>query len=883
MKQLFGRPDGPFSREVPDPPAGPGQILVAVRHSIISSGTETAAFDPEAFAGRPDESAGLLQVTTRALPPVERWSLCGAAERASDGLITAGPEPFGYVLDSGPLTLPAGDRVRASLQVEVERGNLSFGALDGEASHWLTTASRARPRRRMGLSIETTVPADGRLRLMISNHKSPSPAEADATGEPTHLRVLALELKTVATSGVESGAASGAAGGPVRRLLDRLRGASAAEPALAEEALPASELPVLDLDGAAWTLGYSCAGVVLAVGPDITDLSPGDRVACAGAGKANHAERVRVPRRLCCRIPEGLSTAEAAMGTIGAIALQGLRRAAPELGESVAVLGLGLLGQLTVQLLVANGVEVLAFDPIPGRAARAAALGAAFASADASEFAARARRRCDGRGVDATLVTASSRKPGILDEAARLTRERGRVVLVGDVPIHLDRAVFYRRELELRMSRSYGPGRHDVDYEERGRDYPLPFVRWTIERNMRAFLELCRSGQVDPAALVDLALPATEARRGYASLMAEDAEARPIAVRLSFADDPGPSCAFVTPAGLQDPAPGAGPAGSGPCRVALLGAGGFATAMLAPTLLELPELFELTTLVSRDPARGARAVRELGIPRQAADPAAVFADDAIDAVIIATRHHEHAELALAALAAGKAVWLEKPAALTAADLSRLEEALAKPGARLTVGYNRRHAPAVTALRERLAGLSEAGPASLLIRVNAGALPADHWTLGPEGGGRNLGEACHFYDLMLDLLGEPVALEALAAGGGARRDETFAVSLRFAGGAIAQLHYSALGSGASGGFGKERIELFQGGRSFLIDDFERLESSESTAPLWSGPRDKGHRAALTAFGEALRDGARLPGDPLSAAAVALAVEQRLRGAGAGPEV
>lgn len=596
-------------------------------------------------------------------------------------------------------------------------------------------------------------------------------------------------------------------------------------------------------------LGYCNVGVVL---EPSDDLRPGDRVASTGP----HAEVVSVPRRSCVRIPDGVDDETASFAVPGSIALQGIRLAAPTLGETFVVTGLGLLGLLAAQLLSAQGCRVLGLDLSAERVKLAQALGIEAidlsSGADAVE-AARAFSR--GRGVDGVLLTVATQQSGPVLDAARMCRKRGRIVLVGVAGLELDRSLFYDKELSFQVSCSYGPGRHDPVYEDQGVDYPVGFVRWTIERNLEAVLDMFAAGRVNVEPLVTHRFDVERATDAYDVLAGggsslgivlryPDAKSRPDAELKARTVE------LTTPTRTR--ATNRGPA------IALFGAGNFASRVMLPNLSKLD--VRLRALVTRGSPASAHHASKFGVELCTTDGEAVLRDEAVDAVIIATRHDSHAELALQALRAGKHVFVEKPLALSHESLDEIAACLGDKSDRLlTVGFNRRLAPHTVRAHELLDGLTE--PRSILITVNAGAIPRNHWVHDPvAGGGRLLGEGCHFIDLARHLAGAPIeSVQAMCAGPeGARVDDVALVNLRFQDGSVANIQYLANGHR---GLAKERVEVWCGGKVLQIDNFRRMEThgfpSSRVANPWS--QDKGHAAFVAAFVEAVRTGSAPPID------------------------
>jgi predicted dehydrogenase/threonine dehydrogenase-like Zn-dependent dehydrogenase len=582
-------------------------------------------------------------------------------------------------------------------------------------------------------------------------------------------------------------------------------------------------------------IGYSAAGVVLEVGNEVEGFAPGDRVACGGEG-ANHAEVLSVPKNLVARIPEGVAFDDAAYATVGSVALHGVRQAETGIGESVGVIGLGLVGQLAARILLASGCKVLGVDLDAAAVELARSAGATALSRDDSGLEERVRASSGGLGLDAVLLCASSSSPDPLELAVRLARDRGRIVVVGDTTISVERAQMYEKELELRMSRSYGPGRYDRDYEEHGRDLAPGYVRWTEQRNMQAFLDLVATGSVRTNELTTHRFPIDEAPRAYELLTGGDEGARPFGVLIEYAErasGPPPARARRAPS-----------VASG---IGLIGAGAFARATLIPGLKEAG-----ATLVAVASERGLTAAdvaSRFEFERAAESAHDVLDDSSVGAVVIATRHGSHASLAASALRAGKAVFVEKPLALTSEELVEIEDALA-PDSLLMVGFNRRFAALVDRLQSELEGCDDL---VLAMRVNAGPLPADHWLHDPEdGGGRLLGEGCHFVDLLATLVqSRAISAHAIAVPQPGRPiacSDSFSAQIRFDG-AVASLVYS--GSGDSQ-MPKERLEVFGSGVAATLDDFRRLDVYRGgKRRTWKSAQDKGHRAEIAEFLAAVR--------------------------------
>lgn len=581
-------------------------------------------------------------------------------------------------------------------------------------------------------------------------------------------------------------------------------------------------------------LGYSSAGIVDSVGTGVEGVSPGDRVACAGAGWANHAEIVAVPKNLVARVPEGVDLADAAYATVGAIALHAVHQSDARVGERIGVVGLGLVGQLAVRILRAAGCDVVGVDLDPTAIALAEKGGATAFRRDLPALEAAVVEAAGGVGLDAVLVCAASSSSDPLELAAQLARERGRLVVVGDVPVSLSRRLMYEKELELKLSRSYGPGRYDREYEERGRDLPIAYVRWTEQRNLQAFVDLVATGRIAPRELTTHRFTIDRAAEAFALLETKsDSAERPFGVLLEYPERPAEE--------RKPPATGRAPKRSG-ARIGVIGAGSFARRTLIPALKRTNA--DLAAVVTeRGLAAGDVASRH-GFERAAASTTEILEDDSIDGVVIATRHGTHAELAAAALRAGKNVFVEKPLALTREELLDVEAALAEGGV-LMVGFNRRFAPLTERLLQAIAG---APHLALVARVNAGPLADDHWLHDPvEGGGRLVGEGCHFVDLLAHLAGSVATSAYAVASPQPTRplecSDSAVGSLRFASGAVGSIVYSGGGDPA---LPKERIEAFGGGVAAVLDDFRRLEIRHGKRSVVKSGQDKGHTAEIRRF-------------------------------------
>lgn len=607
-------------------------------------------------------------------------------------------------------------------------------------------------------------------------------------------------------------------------------------------------------------LGYSCAGEVTAVGAGVDEFEVGDRVACYGLNFANHAEVNFVPRRLAVPIPGSLSFDEAAFIGIAAIAMQGVRLAQLELGERAVILGLGMIGQIAAQLARAAGASVLALDPDPAQIELARELGAHACVQDAGDLEGAVATFTDGQGADAVIVCAATKSHLLMRSAAEISRLKGRVVIVGDVGLNLERRPFFEKEVSIVISRSTGPGRFDPAYERRGRDYPLPYVRWTQQRNGASFLELCERGQVRLAPLITHHFPIERAEDAYAIVTGAKKE-RAVAIVLDYPET-GEHPSKVT---LREAAPRKA---KDELRLGVIGAGQFAKAVLLPAFVANRGV--RASAFATSSGLTAKSVAErYGASFCTSDPLEVVTSDDTDALLVATRHDQHAALVEAASRAGKPVFVEKPLAILESDLARLAAQAAEHGAPpVMVGFNRRFSPLAVAAREFFASCTD--PLTLVYRVNAGALPADHWVFDPvQGGGRILGEVCHFVDLACFVTGslpERIYAEPIhvPTSPDPHRDSV-SVSLRMQSGSVAHVHYLTHGDPS---VSKEYFEVYGGGRTAILDNYRTLDlhrqNKKKRKRLMN--QAKGHAEEVTAFVRAVKEGGPMPIDFESLVAV-----------------
>jgi predicted dehydrogenase/threonine dehydrogenase-like Zn-dependent dehydrogenase len=589
-------------------------------------------------------------------------------------------------------------------------------------------------------------------------------------------------------------------------------------------------------------LGYSCAGTVREVGRGVEEFIVGDRAACAGMNYASHAETVFIPKNLAVRIPEGVSFDEAAFVTLGAIALQGLRTAEVKLGDAVAVIGLGLIGQLTVQILQAAGCRAIGIDLDSARIELARSLGADAAVRRNDDVEGAVAQFTGGYGVDAVIMTAASETNDPIELAGSLARDRAIVSVVGAAPIDVPRKIYYEKELQLRLSRSYGPGRYDAQYEERGIDYPIGYVRWTERRNMQEFLRLVSAKAVKLEPLITHRFPIAQAESAYEMIAGKNNETY-LGILLQYDQDRGriASSKTITLKSRGDVAE---------IKLGLIGAGNFARSVLLPRLSRA----ESVSLIAIATATGSNAKasgEKYGFRFCMTDYRELLAHDEINTVFIATRHDTHAKMAAEAVRAGKTVYVEKPLAICEEGLHEVAEAVGQSNGRVMVGFNRRFSSLSIESKRFFAG---AGPLAITYRINAGAIPKESWIQGEEGGGRILGEVCHFVDYIQFLSdAEPVEVFAYQSSNGM---DTLSIVIKLNNGSIGNINYFATGDKS---YPKERIEVYGGNRIAVLDDFRALE-------MWrDGKRrsekrmaqDKGFDRELSSFLQAALTGGEMP--------------------------
>jgi predicted dehydrogenase/threonine dehydrogenase-like Zn-dependent dehydrogenase len=611
---------------------------------------------------------------------------------------------------------------------------------------------------------------------------------------------------------------------------------------------------VKDRLDASQALGYSCAGEVIKVGEGIDDISTGERVACAGSGYASHAEYVTVPRNLVARIPDNVSYDDAVFATIGAIALQGIRRAELTAGESVGVIGLGLMGQITVAILKAYGHPVFGTDISSERVQSAKELGLdAGATTGQDDVVAMAMGISGGHGLDAAIITAATADSGPINLAGEIVREQARVSVVGDVGLDVSRRTYYMKELDLRVSRSYGPGRYDPTFEEHGIDYPRAYVRWTEQRNLEEFLRLASTDSVNPSVLITHRFKITDASSAYQLIVDNPQNEKFTGVVIDY-----PSSGSNNPAStIHSTSKNRKSYSEETIRYGLIGAGNFMSGTIVPSLRSSSQT-EVSWITSASGLSAADLGRKIGSPSVGSDYTELIASPDVDAIISATRHNLAAKIAIDSLTAGKPVHVEKPLALTVEDLERVSVAAGESDAILNVGFNRRFAPLIENLKRHFNNVNT--PLSMIYRVNAGWIEPSHWVHDPvEGGGRILGELCHFIDLLQHISGStPTRVQANRIRpdrDNVLADDNVQVIVSFADGSSGTVVYSALGAPSQS---KEHIEVLGGKKSATLNDFRTLTLfDESTKTLKNKSGDKGHVRQFQLFSEAIRSGGEPP--------------------------
>jgi predicted dehydrogenase/threonine dehydrogenase-like Zn-dependent dehydrogenase len=686
--------------------------------------------------------------------------------------------------------------------------------------------------------------------------------------------LLVRNMCSLVSAGTERAAVSSGQKSLVGRAVERPDLVQQVLRKIQTSGVKATYQAVIDRLDASVPLGYSSAGIVTEVGRGVTEFTVGQPVACAGGGYASHAEVIFVPVNLCVPLPIGAGEKQtsvpfeqACFTTVGAIALQGVRQAEAALGEHIAVIGLGLVGLLTVQLLKAAGCVVTGIDLNPSRVELAKSLGADHGivggswGEDAGNVVQHVHGASYGRGADAVIITAATSSSDPVRLAGAIARDRAKVVIVGDVHADVPRDTFYEREIEVRFSRSYGPGRYDRRYEEKGIDYPIGYVRWTEKRNMEAILGLIAEKKIDVERLISHRFPIERAPEAYDVLIGKGGSS--LAIVLTYPGVPAATAIEHETVTRR--------AERNTVGVAFAGAGAFARDVLLPAVSRVDGV-SFQSVVTSTPGTATTVARRYKFASSGCDVDALLHDNNVDAVFITTRHDSHAQLAIDALTSGKHVFLEKPLCVDEGDLAAVEHAIAQATLRgqvFMLGFNRRFAPASIKLRDLFA--KRTGPLAISYRINAGHIPAEHWTQDPEqGGGRIVGEVCHFVDLATWLTGSSVlrvAGEAVGADGAV-------ITLKFHDGSAGVIQYLTNGSSA---LRKERIEVMASGAFAVLDDFVALNwggAFGAGQEKWKR-QDKGHATEVAAFIQSVRSGNPSPVPPADAIATTRTIFAVLR--------
>lgn len=674
--------------------------------------------------------------------------------------------------------------------------------------------------------------------------------------------VLVQTAYSLVSSGTEATAVREAAMSLVEKARARPDQVQKVIEAVRKQGLLATYQSVMNRLDSLTPLGYSMAGVVVGVGDGVEEFRLGQRVACGGVGYANHAEFNFVPKNLTVPVPDGVSLSEAACTTVGAVAMQGFRQSKLSLGDAVVVIGLGLVGQLYLQIAKAAGCRTVGLDLNPERVRLAKELGAdAACTPDPQTAAGVVEELTGGLGADVVTLAVGTDSNEPLELAVQLARDRGRIVNVGKAKLDIPYAPFFRKDLKLVFSRSYGPGRYDPTYEEKGIDYPPGYVKWTERRNMAAFLDLVARHEVNLAPIVGQPIPFAQAEEAYAKLREGKAG---LAIVFEY---PQAQADKITPSATVHLADNRRPVAS--IVLGCIGAGNYANTKLLPVLRSRADV-RLRTVVTAGGLSAVNAGKRFGFEKASSNVREIFDDPEINSVLIATPHSSHARLVCEALAAGKHVFVEKPLCLTEAELASIESEIgdrrseignpsssishlpSSPSPLLMVGFNRRFAPLSRKVKDAFREVAE--PLTVLVRVNAGKVSPGRWMSdAAESGGRIIGEACHFVDLASFFVGEDPA-EVLASRTG-RDPDSLAIQLRYPGGSVATIVYA---TGGGSRLGKEYIEVHGGGLTAVLDDFKRADLyGPSHRKLGSGVQDKGQSGELEAFCNAVREGGVMP--------------------------
>ncbi|MCL4415496.1 MAG: bi-domain-containing oxidoreductase [Actinobacteria bacterium] len=616
-------------------------------------------------------------------------------------------------------------------------------------------------------------------------------------------------------------------------------------------------------------IGYSASGIVLKGGKKIKEIKLGDGVACAGSGIANHAEFIAVPENLLVKIPENLSIKEASTVALGAIALQGVRRCSPEIGSYVVVIGLGILGQITSQILKVSGCRVLGIDIDEKRINKAISFGLYKGiNAKSSNVVHEIIQNTNGFGADAVIITAASESDSLINQSVEMCRRKGKVVIVGDVAINIKREEFYKRELDILISTSYGPGRYDDNYEVKGFEYPYAYIRWTEKRNMDEYLKLASEKKLDIDDLIEGTFPIESAKEAYEYIKSDS---KPLIVLLEYNRElkPKNKISFEYKVGAK----------KGKINVGIVGAGSFTQDVHLPNLEKLKDIFSIYAICSKVGGEAESIARRYRACIATTDYKQILNDENIELVLISTRHNLHAKIAVDALRAGKAVFVEKPMALNDNELLELKEIIEETKIPYMVGFNRRFSPYSLLIKKLISARN--GPLIINYRMNAGYIPKEHWVHNEEGGGRNIGEACHIYDLFNFLTdSEFYSISAHSITPLSEQyliNDNFSTIIKYKNGSVCNLIYTSMGSGIAP---KEQMDVYFDGQNLYLSDFKELYLYDARIKLLDkGIQNKGHLNELKSFGEYLRGNSETQAIPLwqliQATEISFEVEKQIK--------
>jgi predicted dehydrogenase/threonine dehydrogenase-like Zn-dependent dehydrogenase len=594
-------------------------------------------------------------------------------------------------------------------------------------------------------------------------------------------------------------------------------------------------------------IGYSVAGIVLEAGSKVGDIKKGDRVACAGDQIANHAEFIAAPRNLTVKVPENLSLKDASTVALGSIAFQGIRRCGPAVGENIVVLGLGLLGQITVQILKSAGCRVIGIDLDLQRIDKAISLGLEIGLDAGSEgIVEEVIRNTSGYGADSVIITATSQSSRVINQAMEMCRKKGKIIIVGAVNLDIHREEFYKKELDVLISTSYGPGRYDEKYEGKGYDYPYAYVRWAENRNMQEYLNLLSKKKVKVEPLIDRVYKLEEAGKAYDELKSGDK--KPLIVLFEYNKESEPERKIIESDYKIK---------KGKINVGIIGAGGFAKGMHLPNLSKLNDIYNIYAICSKTGSNAKAIAEQYEGSYSTTDYRELLKDSKIGMVIISTHHNLHAKVAADAADAGKAVLVEKPMALNKEELDKLVGAIEKNKVLFMVGFNRRFSPYAVKIKEVTS--NRVNPMIINYRMNAGFIPKDHWVHTEEGGGRNIGEACHIYDLFNYFTqSEAISIKANSINPGTDQynsNDNFTVSIKYKDGSLCNLIYTALGNNL---VSKEQMEIFVDNKIIQLDDYKQLNFyGIKEKAIKNNIQNKGQYEELLEFGKSIKNGSESP--------------------------